>query len=177
MTTIRAILPLFVLLLASCGDVISPATGSDAAAPGPLYRFDEFGYNDQARIFVGSADGVDRMLDGLLWGSPAYANDHLVMKWNEEWDRGNDEDWLNGPYEAWINNEWNGQMPGGSGEIWHYKIIWVGTSLEASSYWVEGGYPVWGQFEVVFSQGTFANEHFWDAHANPSGFGASYGGN
>jgi len=28
--------------------------------------FDEFGYNYQARVFVGKADGVDRNLDGTV---------------------------------------------------------------------------------------------------------------
>jgi hypothetical protein len=37
--------------------------------------FDMFGYNYQARIFVGKADGVDRVLDGTFWGDPMYAND------------------------------------------------------------------------------------------------------
>jgi hypothetical protein len=48
--------------------------------------FDEFGYNYKARVFVGKADGVDRVLDGKVWGDPAYANDHLVMKWSKAWD-------------------------------------------------------------------------------------------
>ena len=43
--------------------------------------FDQFGYNYQARIFVGSADGVDRTLDEAVWGDSTYANDNLVMKW------------------------------------------------------------------------------------------------
>lgn len=42
--------------------------------------FDEFGYNYQARVFVGKADGVDRILDGKVWGDSTYANDWLVMK-------------------------------------------------------------------------------------------------
>ena len=36
-------------------------------APAPLAKgggFDEFGYNYKARIFVGPADGIDRVLDG-----------------------------------------------------------------------------------------------------------------
>jgi len=32
--------------------------------------FDEFGYNYQARLFSGLADGVDRVLDGKVWGEP-----------------------------------------------------------------------------------------------------------
>lgn len=130
--------------------------------------FDEYGYNYTARIFSGPADGVDRTLDGTVWGDPAYANDHLVMKWSRAWHeaRFNGGDWSR---QAWCTNHWNGQVPGGSGEVWHYKIIWVGPELEASPYWVAGGYPIWGQFEVIFSHGTAPDGHFWEAHAVPSG--------
>jgi len=132
--------------------------------------FDEFGYNDNARVFVGAADGVDRTLDGTVWGDPVYGSDHLVMKWTKEWDRGNEDGWKEVPYDrAWTTNHWNGKVPGGSGETWQYKIIWVGPELEASLYWREGGYPIWGQFEVIMSHGTVANEHFWEAHAIPTG--------
>lgn len=48
--------------------------------------FDQFGYNYNARLFVGPADGVDRNLDGAVWGDPYYATDHLVMKWSKAWD-------------------------------------------------------------------------------------------
>lgn len=132
--------------------------------------FDQFGYNYQARIFVGPADGVDRVLDGKVWGDPTYAKDRLVMKWSKGWDdaRFNGAPW--GP-DAWETNEWNGAVPGGSGEVWHYKIIWVGPALQGSPYWREGGYPIWGQFEVIMDQGSSANEHFWYAHARPNGFG------
>jgi len=132
--------------------------------------FDEFGYNYNARVFVGAADGVDRVLDGAVWGDPTYAQDHLVMKWSKAWDAAR---FQGAPWtpDAWCTNEWNGKVPGGSGETWHYKIIWVGPALENSPYWREGGYPIWGQFEVIFSHGTVANEHFWEAHANPAGFG------
>ena len=71
--------------------------------------FDEFGYNYAARIFVGRADGVDRVLDGAVWGDPTYANDHLVMKWSKGWDdaRFHGVPW--GP-DAWEDNEWNGMV-------------------------------------------------------------------
>src|SRR5574337_384072 len=72
--------------------------------------FDQYGYNRTARVFVGT---------GISWcmakvGDEAwctnylgpYANDHLVMKWNKEWDRGNAEGWSNPPYDAWTDNEW-----------------------------------------------------------------------
>ncbi|MGB9673968.1 MAG: hypothetical protein ACPL3P_07500, partial [Anaerolineales bacterium] len=104
--------------------------------------FDEFGYNYTARIFVGQADGVDRVLDGQMWGDPTYASDHLVMKWSKAWAdaRFNGAPWT---CDAWEDNEWNGAVPGGSGEVWHYKIVWVGTGLKNSPCWREGGYPVW----------------------------------
>jgi len=55
-------------------------------AAGDNGGFDEFGYNYKARVFVGRADGVDRVLDGKVWGDPTYANDWLVMKWSKAWD-------------------------------------------------------------------------------------------
>jgi hypothetical protein len=88
--------------------------------------FDQFGYNDTARIFNGTgaswcqAKGLPINCQGI------YSPDKLIMKWNAEWDRGNDESWASPPYAAWENNEWNGKVKGGSGEVWHYKIVWVG---------------------------------------------------
>lgn len=132
--------------------------------------FDQYGYNYQARIFSGPADGSDRNLDGTVWGDPTYANDLLVMKWSKAWDdaRFNGAEWTP---DAWVTNEWNGMMPDGSGETWHNKIIWVGADLEDSEYWVEGGYPIWGQFEMIMSQGTVDGVHMWDALATPNGLG------
>jgi len=132
--------------------------------------FDEFGYNYSARIFNGKADGVDRELDNAVWGDPTYANDHLVMKWSKGWDEARFHGAAWGP-DAWEDNEWNGKVPDGSGEVWHYKISWVGDGGESSPYWREGGHAIWGQFEVLLSQGTVDNGHFWDAHSNPSGYG------
>jgi len=134
--------------------------------------FDQFGYNYQARVFVGKADGVDRILDGKVWGDLTYAKDQLVMKWSEGWDDARFHGAAWGP-DAWEDNEWNGAVPGGSGEVWHYKIIWVGIELESSAYWHEGGYAVWGQFEVILDHGTWADHtHEFFAHAIPTGYGA-----
>jgi hypothetical protein len=132
--------------------------------------FDQYGYNYSAKIFNGKADGVDRMLDGKVWGDTTYANDRLNMKWSDAWDqaRFSHQPWN---CSAWEDNEWNGKVPGGSGEVWHYKIVWVGPELQKSSCWRQGGDPIWGQFEVIFSQGTTANKHFWESHAYPAGYG------
>ncbi len=132
--------------------------------------FDQFGYNYTARLFQGTEDGADRNLDGTYWGDPTYAKDHLVMKWSKAWDDARFRGAAWSP-DAWVDNEYNGKVPGGSGEVWHYKIVWVGKELQNSQYWRPGGYPIWGQFEVIFSQGTSANKHFWDARANPAGYG------
>ncbi len=130
---------------------------------------DEFGYNYGARLFQGAADGVDKSLDNTVWGDPLYAKDHLVMKWSKAWDdaRFSGVGWT---CDAWETNEWNGKVPGGSGEVWHYKIVWVGPGLEKSPCWASGGYAIWGEFEVIMSQGSIANKHFWEAHAVPTGF-------
>ena len=132
--------------------------------------FDEFGYNYKAMNFVGKADGVDRILDGKVWGDPLYANDHLVMKWSKAWDdaRFHGAQWTP---DAWVDNEWNGKLPNGSDVTEHVKIIWVGSSLENSQYWRAGGSPIWGEFEVIMDQGMTGTSHYWYAHAVPNGFG------
>ena len=134
--------------------------------------FDALGFNDKARIFVGPADGADGALDGKYFGDPTFARDHLVMKWNAEWDRGVSEDWAHPPYQAWIDNEWNGQVPGGSGQVWHYRIVWEGPCGEDGTPLEGGGYCQWGQFRMLLSHGTEGGTHVWDAHALPAGPGA-----
>jgi len=47
----------------------------------------------------------------------------------------------------------------------------VGAALQNSPYWREGGYPIWGQFEVIMDHGTAGGEHFWYALATPCGLG------
>lgn len=137
--------------------------------------FNEFGYNYTARVFSGLADGTDKILDKKVWGDQTYANDHLTMKWNEAWDLCNANGYDNPEYclGAWTNNEWNGAVPGGSGEVWHYKMIWVGSLGQDSPYWVDGGYPIWENYEVIMDQGTLDGVHYWYAHGIPAGYGAS----
>ena len=149
--------------------ILISAVGVLAAKPQDS-GFDQFGYNYQARVFVGAADGVDRILDGKVWGDPTYANDKLVMKWSKGWDdaRFHGAAWT---ADAWENNEWNGKVPGGSGEVWHYKIKWVGPCGAYGAPLPDGGYCIWGQFEVLMDQGTGADGHLWYTHAIPTGYG------
>jgi len=137
--------------------------------------FDEWGYNRTARIFNGTGwSWCMAKFDNATYCEANYgpwANDKLVMKWNSEWDRGNLEGWSNPPYNAWLNNQWNGKVQDGSGEIWHYKYVWVGPCGAYGTPLDNGGYCIWGQFAVLMSQGTFENQHFWDARATPGGYG------
>jgi len=153
------------------GNIPTTNTGIEVkTTKSDTHGFDQYGYNDTARIFNGTylswceAKGLD------CEDSP-NANDRLIMKWNAEWDRGNAEGWDNPPYAAWENNEWNGKVPGGSGDVWHYKIVWVGTCTEGSIL-PNGGYCIWGQFEVLMDQGTSDGVHEMLTHAIPNGYGS-----
>jgi hypothetical protein len=138
--------------------------------------FDEFGYNYKARIFVGPADGVDKVLDGAVWGDPTYANDHLVMSWSKGWDNARFNGGAWGP-DCWEDNEWNGMAPDGSRYTEHFKCVWCGTPTDPADpttapYWREGGYLIWGQFEAIMDHG-MDPEHsrYVSAFANPCGYG------
>ena len=143
------------------------------AAGNANHGFNEYGYNYGARVFVGPADGVDKKLDGKVWGDPTYANDHLVMKWNAQWDDCNANGYDDPQYcaGAWVDNEWNGNVPGGSGTTEHDKIIWVGSGGDQSPYWRPGGELIWNNYEVISQQGTDATGHYSLVHAVPNGYG------
>lgn len=156
------------LIVAAVGALVAiPAIAT--AANG----FDEFGYNRQARIFVGPASGWC-----LERGDPAnclgvYSSAHLTMKWNAEWDRGNEEGWAKPPYAAWLNNEWNGNVPGGSGWSEVFKTVWDQGCADSGVPSRSGSWCIWGQFAVLMDQGTTPdNIHEWWTHANPAGYGA-----
>lgn len=129
------------------------------------------GYHDN-RIFVGT---------GLQWCQQKYptwsgcvdylgasVTDKITMKWNEAWDTCNAGGDCAG---AWTDNEWNGKFKGGSGTVWHYKIKWVGTCTEGA-FFADGGYCLWGAYEVTMDQGSDPTGHQWFAHATPNGYGA-----
>lgn len=149
----------------------APASNVEGVATG----FDQYGYNDTARLFNGTgsswcqAKGLDPNCMGI------YSPDKLVMKWNAQWDRGNAENWANPPYKAWTDNEWNGKKAGGSGAIWHYKIAWNGPCTDGETL-QNGGYCIWGQFVVLMDQGidpSLGPVHTWFSKATPNGYGAS----
>lgn len=154
--------------------------GGMAATAFAAGGFDQYGYNDTARIFNGTVSqwcAAEGITDTATCGSYGFGsvNDRLVMKWNAQWDNCNANGYNDPTYcaGAWVDNEYNGKVPGGDGYIWHYKIIWVGSAGENSSYWQPGGYLVWGNYEVVMDQGvTPGSGHSFNALATPNGYGA-----
>lgn len=142
------------------------------AIPASANGFDQFGYNRDARVFVGPASGWC-----LARSAPAdclgiYSNDRLVMKWNADWDRGNTEGWT-GSYRAYLDNEWNGNVPGGSGWTEHFKAVWIGPCGADLTPLANGGYCIWGQFEAIFDRGMDPSHSPWTlAHASPAGYGS-----
>ncbi len=170
----------FIFILAG---VFAAVTSVTRAAQPDGRGFDEFGYNNNARNFVGTCRSWHM---GKFNSNTAqaevycgvYSDDHLVMKWNAEWDRGNDEGWANPPYNAWTDNQWNGQAAG-SGEVWHYKIAWdagCAAGIAPENAQKGDGYCLWGPFAMLMSQGTIPGaehqEHIWDVLLKPAGYGA-----
>jgi hypothetical protein len=138
--------------------------------------FDQYGYNYTARLFNGTGSSWCLAREASADCLGIYSPDKLIMKWNAAWDAcnaaGNNN--VGACLGAWTDNEWNGQVPGGSGVSDHYKIIWVGTALESSPYWRTGGYAVWGEYEVIMDQGVDpSSSHIWWAHAIPTGYGSN----
>jgi len=114
--------------------------------------FDEFGYNYQAHLFVGTYDSVDRNLDGTFHGATGdYVDDRLIMKWSDDWlankdcdgdgklDRGPD-----GTSRGWLTNlvvgDYDSTGDGIQDARYTYfaKIVWVGP-----------GGPLWGGYEII----------------------------
>ena len=191
MKRLLLILP-FVLAACESATITDPQPGArfvapnfaSAAAPtctieGKTYSrgFDVFGYNSCARNFVGKFGGWCADY-GAEWDCSApgfepwvpFANDHLVMKWNAEWDRGNAENWTKPPYSAWTDNELNGMGRNGSKVTEHAKIRWIGACTEGEML-PDGGYCIWGIFEAVMDQGMDNGTRYVLAHATPGGYG------
>lgn len=139
--------------------------------------FDVNGYNDCARIFNGTYSSwcVAGGQVPTCVAAP-YTYDKVVMKWNAAWDACNvsptDPAACAG---AWTDNEVNGKIPGGSGEVWHYKIQWIGGYCGPDyTPLPDGGYCIWGSDEVLMDQGidpSLEDGHFWNALAKPNGYG------
>ena len=144
------------------------------------------GYNWKANIFVGTGMQYCQQKLGITDKAACEAaigedaDDRLVMKWSQAWHdsvfgpdniryNGDESPWTT---DAWVNNQWNGMFPGGSGESYHSRIVWIGTPCDDTNpNWRDGGYCIWGQMEVIHKQGKGPTGHWWLAHGIPSGYG------
>lgn len=171
----RLIMVAVALALVACSERQPTAARTDVSfSQAGTQGFDQYGYNNTARIFNGTGASwcLERGASADCLG--AYSPDKLVMKWNAEWDRGIAEGWSTPPYAAWENNEWNGNCEGCSGAVWHYKIKWIGPCGADNTPLADGGYCIWGQFETLMDQGHDPNlgtRHIWFALARPNGYG------
>ena len=145
------------------------ANGNTAAT-----GFDQYGYNRCAHQFVGTygswceARGQDEDCGGVKGSTK------LVMKWNEEWDRGNAENWANPPYAAWENNEARGFYLDGTPFSEHFKTRWdAGCVSSDGASSTNGGDCIWGQFEILMDHGMEDGVHTWWTKLNPAGYGNS----
>lgn len=141
-------------LLTSAGGVITPG-------------YDDYGYNYQANMFNG---GYCDAYQNDSWCLP-YANDELIMKWNDAWLSNVDCDYdglLDRHYGfptyrgsgAWLTNHQSGYVEvneNGKLKKWTYfsKIVAVPADATLSDgYWytAEGiiiGYSIWDEFAVT----------------------------
>jgi hypothetical protein len=138
-----------------------------AAIPaGAQGAFDEFGYNHDAMMFIGTGDSWDRTIDGTYNGDPTLANDRLTMRWNAEWARGMEESWSdpNGYAGAWLSNTWNGNVPGGSGELASYKFTWV-EGCTTGERVDRAGTCIRDQFAMLVDSEGSSGEQLWTTYA------------
>ncbi|MFA6166539.1 MAG: hypothetical protein WC700_07990 [Gemmatimonadaceae bacterium] len=155
--------------LAANGGSCTLANGSTANT-----GFDQWGYNRCAHIFNGTWEGYctepKRHAVPDCYGVSRTTK--LVMKWNEEWDRGNAEKWLVPPYAAWLDNEARGTYVDGTPYSEHFKTKWdAGCAASHGAVSSNGGSCIWGPFEILMDQGTEAGEHFWWTKLTPAGYG------
>ena len=129
---------------------IQGGTITDSAGNPLSVGFDEFGYNYQAHLFVGTYDSSDRVLDGTYWGLTGdYVDDVLMMKWSEDWlanvdcnDDGKLDRGTSGVSLGWLTNHIIGDYVDADGNVQHYtnfvKIVWTGP-----------GSPLWNEYTVI----------------------------
>jgi len=138
--------------------------------------FDQAGYNHNAHIYNGTyGDWCLEKVGDAAWCELNYGgwlDDKLIMKWNEDWDLGNTEGWTGESYDAWLSNHGNGKLPGGSGETYFAKIVWIGECTEGEVF-ADGSYCIWGQFAVIMEKTQKEGILDFSTHGIPSGYGVN----
>jgi len=183
----RLLLTLPFILAACAGDSAAPTEnavlktatlaangGTCTTAAGKVVAtgFDQFGYNRCAHLFNGTFGGYCAARNAAPTCGGVAPTSKLVMKWNEEWDRGNAEKWLNPPYVAWLDNEARGTYLDSTPYSEHFKTRWdAGCVASHGSVSTNGGACIWNQFEILMDHGKEAGAHFWWTKLTPAGYG------
>ncbi|GAB4482275.1 MAG: hypothetical protein Kow00124_30960 [Anaerolineae bacterium] len=153
--------------------------------------YDEWGYNYQAHMFNGTYCDAYR---DAAWCQD-WAEDELIMKWNDAWLSNKDCDGdglLDRHYGfdsyigsgAWLTNHMAGVYEGDNGETckWNYFVKIVAAPADATltgGFWyaadgTEIGPAIWGQFAIIQE---VSNDPCWGDHGviynspAPTGFG------
>ena len=137
---------------------ISSGTITDSFGNTLQTGFDEFGYNYQAHLFLGTYDSSDRQWGNGYWGDQTsdYVDDVLMMKWSDEWlanvdcngdgklDRGLVNGTVGGISKCWITNHVFGDYPVTEADeanyVYFVKIGYTGP-----------GSPLWGSYTEIQS--------------------------
>jgi hypothetical protein len=127
--------------------------------------YDQWGYNYQAMMFNGKYCDAYR---GAQWCQP-YADDNLMMKWNDAWLSNQDCD-FDGKLDrhfglpsyigsgAWLTNHQRGTYVDANGtEKWEYFVKIVAAPADATlvgGNWVGAdgiviGPAIWGEFAIL----------------------------
>ena len=134
--------------------------------------FDQYGYNRCAHVFNGTWEGYctepKRNAAPDCYGVARTTK--LIMKWNEEWDRGNATGWEKGPYDAYLDNEIRGTYIDGTPFSEHFKTRWD-AGCAANGVSSNGGSCIWGPFEILMDQGTENGVKVWWTKLTPAGYG------
>jgi len=172
--------------VALSASTMSAKGGSCTLASGKVAStgFDKYGYNRCAHIFNGTFEGYCAARGGGPSCGGVEGTTKLIMKWNEEWDRGNAEGWTKSPYAAYLDNEMRGTYLDGTPFSEHFKTRWdagcVATFIPDEPGIPGSGFPgvstnggacIWEQFEVLMDQGTENGEHIWWTKLTPAGYG------
>lgn len=184
----RVLLVLPFVLAACAGDVTEPRdvavkagsvmSASSATCTVPIAGvltvvskgFDQYGYNRCAHIFNGTYEGYCTERKAPSTCGDVEGSTKLVMKWNEEWDRGNATGWKAGPYDAYLDNEVKGTDLDGNPVSGHFKIKWdAGCALNGIS--AIGGVCYWTNFVILMDQGMADGKHVWLTKFSPAGYG------
>ncbi len=186
--TFVGLLAVMTLAVAACNSESAPTSPQLVASPVALVSagtctlangntastgFDQYGYNRCAHQFVGTFAGYCAARSASSDCGGVTGTTRLVMKWNEEWDRGNATGWANGPYTANLDNEINGSLLDGTSFSEHFMTTWdAGCVSSGGTSATNGGSCIWGAFRILIDQGMQGGAKMWWTRATPAGYGS-----